>query len=338
MQNTVYPSIGIAHVGSTVRYSRSGDQDVLGLSYYNLSIQGTGNKTLNNTAYVSNLVDVGDGTNATMLTVPSTHELYGTVDVLNAGTLDLQNTIIPTLGNLSSGSTVRYSGTTDQDVLGTAYANLQIYGTGNKTLTGPATVSTLTTVGDGTNTVTFSIPDTNALTGTGPVNVSNNGILDIKTLTLPTLGTLAVGSTVRYSYVGNQDVIGTVYYNMEVDNSYVKTMQNDVKVTNINFANAGTLALNNYTLHLNEKDIAFYSPNAIFSQLSVSVFNDQVAGLSINRQWATSGTFTNTVDITFSYPDTENNSTTIGAWYRGDSGIWTKIGTFTATPSGGYMY
>lgn len=158
LQNTVYPSIGLLHTGSTVRYSVTGNQDVLGLNYYNLSIQGTGTKTLNNNAFAANLTDVGDGTNAVTLTIPSTFTLSGTVNVLNAGILDIQNTVNPTLGTLSSGSTVRYSAAVDQNVAPAAYSILQAYGTGNKTLTGNVTVGNRAYVGDGTNTVTLTVP------------------------------------------------------------------------------------------------------------------------------------------------------------------------------------
>lgn len=336
LQNTVYPSIGLLNTGSTVRYSSSGAQNVLGLNYHNLSIRGTGEKTLNNAAFATNLVDVGDGTNAVTFTIPQAYPLTGTVTVLNNGTLNIQNLVNPTLGTLNSGSTVIYSALANQSVVGANYHNLNIRGTGNKTLAGNATAGGLVSVGDGTNAVTLTVPTAYTLAGT--VNVATNATLDIHNVTLPTLGTLATGSTVRYSYAGDQNVTGTTYYNMDVDNGFTKTMQNDVTVTNLAFANNGTLALNNYNLYLAGKDISFYSPNAVFSQLSVTLTNDQIAGLSINRVWSTYGSFTNNVAITFRYPDTESNATTIGGWYRDDSGIWTKAGTFTATANGGYMY
>lgn len=336
IQNTVYPSFGIMNNGSTVRYSSSTNQTVQGYAYYNLSIQGGGTKTLGDNTFVANLIDVGDGSTPVTFTHPVSYTLTGTVNVLNQGTLDLQNTVHPTLGTLSSGSTVRFSGTTNQDVPGVAYHNLVAYGTGIKTLTGNATLGGSGTVGDGSNSVTLRVPAAYSLTGV--VNVNNYGTLEIESTTLPTLGTLATGSTVRYTYPGNQNVTGTTYYNMDVDNGFTKTMQNDVTVTNLSFSNAGTLALNGYNLYLAGKDISFYSTNTVFSDLAVSLANAQIAGMSINRVWTTSGSFANPVNVTFRYPDTESSSTTVGVWYKGDAGIWTKLGSYSAVASGGYMY
>jgi len=337
LQNTVYPSIGLLNTGSTVRYSATGNQDVMGLNYYNLSIQGTGTKTLNNNAIATNLTDVGDGTNVTTLTVPAAYTLSSTVNVLNAGTLDLKNTVHPTLGTLSAGSTVRYSGTTDQSVTGTTYSNLVAEGTGIKSLAGNTVVNGTATVGDGSNAVTLSVPAAYSLTGT--VNVNNLGILDIESLTLPTLGTLATGSTVRYSSSAPQNLTGTTYYNLDVDNNSLKTMQNDAAVTNLTFANSGTLALNTNNLTLTGKDISFLSTNAVFSALNVTNSSQIIAGVSLGPIWTTYATFTNSVDVTFRYSTGLSTSTTIGLWYSDSGGMWTKYGDLTATDGAdGFMY
>jgi hypothetical protein len=155
------------------------------LNYHNLSIRGTGEKTLNNAAFATNLVDVGDGTNAVTFTIPQAYPLTGTVTVLNNGTLNIQNLVNPTLGTLNSGSTVIYSALANQSVVGANYHNLNIRGTGNKTLAGNATAGGLVSVGDGTNAVTLTVPTAYTLAGT--VNVATNATLDIHNVTLPTL-------------------------------------------------------------------------------------------------------------------------------------------------------
>jgi hypothetical protein len=517
IQNTTYPTFGTLYTGSTVRYSATVNQTVFTTTYYNLSIRGTGTKTINGNVAATNKTDVGDGTNSVTFTIPSTFTLTSTVDVLNNGILNIENTTLPTLGTLSSGSTVRYNGTTNQNVAGAAYSILQIYGGGTKTLLAAGSVGNYATVGDGTNTVTFSVPDGTGLTGTvnvlngntliltsttiptmgtlgtnsivrynntgnqnvagatysylqvygggiktlagntsagisttvgdgttavtltatatyaltgtvnvgasstlnlentttptlgtlgtnsvvkyaalgnqavtgaafqylqilgtgtktlttanasaafatpvgdgtntvtfvipaaftftGTIDVNNNGILEIENITLPTLGTLATGSTVRYAYAGDQNVTGTTYYNLDVDNGFTKTMQNDVTVTNLTFANAGTLALNSYNLYLAGQNISFYSTNAVFSALTATFSNDFVVGQGVGRIWYTDGSFTNSVDVTFTFPYATTPAS-MYLWYRGDSGIWTQgalvtpsynLGVATVTVSG----
>jgi hypothetical protein len=282
-------------------------------------------------------VILGDGENACTFTVPSNFTMTGTIDVNNLGILNLQNTTHPTFGMLYQGSTVRYSSTGTQTVTGTTYYDLSIQGTGTKTLGGTTSATNKVYVGDGTNTVTLTVPSTYALTGS--VDVNAYGILDLQHYSLPTLGTLAANSTVRYNYAGDQQVTGTTYYNLDVDNGFTKTMQNDVAVTTLSFANAGTLALNSYDLTLTGKDISFYSTNAVFSALNVATGNAIINGVSLGPYWETSATFTNTVDATFRYSTTLSTDTTISLWYYGDSAVWTYYGDLTATDGAdGYMY
>jgi len=292
----------------------------------NWTVSGTGTQ-----------VYLGDGTNTCTFTIPSAYSMTGSINVNNNGILNIQNTTNPTLGTLATGSTVRYSGSSNLTVVGTTYYNLSIQGTGTKTLGGTTSATNRVYVGDGTNTVTLTVPSTYALTGT--VDVNAYGILDLEHYSLPTLGTLATNSTVRYNYAGDQQVTGATYYTLQVDNGYTKTMQNDVTVTNLNFANAGTLALNSYDLTLAGKDISFYSTNAVFSALTVANSFFNVNGVGLGPIWDTTGSFTNSVDVTFRYSTALSTDTTISLWYYDDAAVWTYYGDLTATDGlDGYMY
>jgi len=333
LTSTTIPTMGSLGTNSVVRYNATGAQNVSGGSYSILQIYGTGVKTLLGTTSAGVSTTVGDGTNAVQLTVPGSYALTGTVNVGASSTLRLENTTTPTLGTLGTGSYVIYAALGNQNVYGAAYQYLQILGTGNKTITSNnASAAYATPVGDGTNAVTFIIPA--SLTFTGTVNVLSNATLDIENITLPTLGTLASGSTVRYNYAGNQNVTGTTYYNMDVDNGYVKTMQNDVTVTNLNFANAGTLSLNSHNLYLVGKYISFYSTNAVFSSLTANYSDAYVAGLGCGRIWSTTGTFTNNVDATFTFPYATTPSS-MYVWYKGISNVWQRGSLVTPTYSSG---
>lgn len=85
------------------------------------TVSGTGSKVI-----------VGNGTNPVTLTIPAGNALAGTVDVQNSATLVISNTTLPTLGALTTGSTVEF-----RDIAVTipqvTYGNLILGGTGTKT-------------------------------------------------------------------------------------------------------------------------------------------------------------------------------------------------------------
>lgn len=186
-------------------------------------------------------------------------------------------------------------------------------------------------LGDGVSTCNFTIPASYAMTGT--VNVNNLGILDIQNVTLPTLGTLANGSTVRYNYAGNQNVKGSTYYTLEIANRSNKTMLGDTTVTNLVFS-GGNLALNNHNLYLAGKYISFYSSNALFSALTADYTDNYVSGQGVGRIWSTNGSLTNSVDMTLTFPYATTPAT-MYLWYKVDGGVWTKGALVTPSYAGG---
>ncbi|HKC67846.1 MAG TPA: hypothetical protein VKG26_06415, partial [Bacteroidia bacterium] len=110
-------------------------------------------------------------------------------------------------------------------------------------------------VGDGTQTINFTIPT--GLSVTGTINVMNNGTLTINSTTNPTLGTLASGSTVIYSDAAAQNILNATYYNLTLGGSGTKTLANTTSstVTNSLTINSGIIfqlsTTNTLTLTLN---------------------------------------------------------------------------------------
>jgi PKD repeat protein len=122
----------------------------------------------------------------------------------------------------------------------------------NWTVSGAASVIQ---VGDGTQTINFTIPTAFRVTGT--INVTNSSTLTINNATNPTLGTLASGSTVVYSDAVSQPVLNATYYNLTLGGGGTKTLANGASsvVTNSLAINSGVIfqlsTVNTVTLTLN---------------------------------------------------------------------------------------
>ena len=101
--NAANPTLGTLSAGSTVNYAGTINQTVLSAAYYNLSLGGSGQKLMANTASssVSNLLDIGSGVSFRLHT---------------------NNTLSVTLTGSLTGAGA---------ILGNANSNLVINGTGN---------------------------------------------------------------------------------------------------------------------------------------------------------------------------------------------------------------
>ncbi len=101
----------------------------------------------------SSKVVVGDGTNATSFIIPSAFTYTGTVDVSANATLTTQNssTVLPTIGTLSAGSTISFSGSTSQSIpVLTTYQNVIVNNSAGAILGGNITVLGNLTLQSGT--------------------------------------------------------------------------------------------------------------------------------------------------------------------------------------------
>lgn len=89
----------------------------------------------------SSKIVVGNGVAATELVIPNTFTVTGITDVANNGTLRLENTTLPTLGSLATGSTVNYAQAVAQNTVAGTYYNLILTGSTKKLATGTTTVN-----------------------------------------------------------------------------------------------------------------------------------------------------------------------------------------------------
>lgn len=106
-------------------------------------------------------------------------------------------------------------------------------------------------VGNGTVACNFTIPSGFSLITTSPavVNVSNLGTLTIGNATIPTLGTLAAGSTVEYNLDAAQTITAVTYANLIISGAGTKTLAGATNVSAaLTVKEASTLALSTYTL------------------------------------------------------------------------------------------
>lgn len=212
IETSTLPRIRTTGISSTVEYN-NGNLNIDYPIYYNLKIL-SGTKSLNSNFLIDNVTTVGNGTNATQLTIPSSISMTGTVDVMNNAKLLLQNTIYPRLGTLSTGSTVEYNVFTksiQSTQAGAVYANLIINNSGGVTLGGDNTVTgTLTmTSGNlelGSNTLTIN---GNIIGSGGTFTGSSNSNLTI--YGTGTLGTLNFtnGSRILNNFTFNRQSSGS---------------------------------------------------------------------------------------------------------------------------------
>ena len=106
------------------------------------------------------LIQLGDGTNACTFTIPSNFAVTGTINVSANATLSIANATIPTLGTLSTGSTVTFSGAVAQTVPSKTYSNLTISNSGYvASAVGSVTVNGILTINSNAtlNMVTYQL-------------------------------------------------------------------------------------------------------------------------------------------------------------------------------------
>lgn len=146
---------------------------------------------------------VGDGTNSTDFTIPSTFTLTGTIDVSNAGELTIENTTAPTIGTVADNGTVEYKNVAFTLSAAATYKNLKLSGSGTKTFPGNTTTITGNLILDNvTLDAPSSLPFSTILLGG---NLTYIGTVtppaDANSITLSTNGT--AGGTQTISGAGN---------------------------------------------------------------------------------------------------------------------------------------
>ena len=168
------------------------------------SISITANWTVSG---ASSFIQLGDGTNSCTFTIPNNYTVTGTIAVSNAATLVNQNIATPTLGTLSTGSTILFSGTTTQTIPSTTYSNLSVTNTGAVVSAGGAiTVNNIFTIGDGA-TVNMG---TSAFTCGSSMTTSNNSGTGTGILMTKALGSGAITTnSIVYTWYFTLEFAGT---------------------------------------------------------------------------------------------------------------------------------
>ncbi len=270
---TAFPAFGIINIssGTTVEYTAGVAQTVSNAPVYqNLTISGSGTKTLAGATTVNGTLTVSAGT-----LDPATFTITGS----GVNTLSITGTILVDAstfaGNyasfgtrtLNSGSTVNYKGTTQTVDNTLTYANLTISGSGTKTLggnttvNGDLTVNSETTLATSTNTliVKGNLTVNGSITGSGAItlngaamNIDGTGSIDnpvtiISAKTIPSGANLTFNGAVTMSG-GLTDVTNndTVTFNSTLNGTTNPTWTNAANST-LNygeatlFATSGTL-------------------------------------------------------------------------------------------------
>ena len=211
--------------GNTVNYDGTGTQTIAVLPYSNLTLSGSGTKTLGNALITNGAFNIGSG--VTLST--GNNQLTFGGDFINTGTL------------LNAGSSpIVIAGTaTTQNIAGFTTTGLisMTKTAGTATFTGPVNGASLTMSGTG-GTLNLGTGLTHTLTG---VYTSTNGTLNGGTNTILNLsgtfggagGTFACGtSTINYNGAGAQTVAVIPYYNLMFSAGGAKSVTSAITINN----------------------------------------------------------------------------------------------------------
>jgi hypothetical protein len=228
----------------------------------NWVVSGTGAKVV-----------VGDGTNFTDFTIPSTASFTGSIDVSNAAELTVENSTLPTLNSLATNSTVEYKDIALSIPLNLSYGNLKLTGNGTKAFQGNTTtiLGNLTlsnTQLNGQSSSPFSTIDLKGdLTYVGTVTPP----ADANSITLRTTGTAGgtqtitgAGNTVRWFRI-TATTANTILLSTSGGSS-------DLLIGNA--ASGGIILIAGTVLNLNGNDLTFFpggSTNFSLSTGTISV-------------------------------------------------------------------
>lgn len=216
-------------------------------------------------------VQVGNGSTAVNFIIPSTASISDKINVTNTATLTIQNSTIPLIGNLLSGSTVNYALAGNQTVTNASYYNLLLSGSGRKTLSNITNtrISNILNISSGvqfrlntSNTLICTINGT--ITGAGAFRGGANSNLTINGS--GNLGTLTFTNNLNlYRFSVNRTGAGSV------------TLGSNLNVRNAFSLSAGTLNLNGKLLTLNN-NITFPSSSTNGSIGGSSTSSISIAG------------------------------------------------------------
>lgn len=254
--STFTPSTGI------VEYNGALAQSVRGTTYNKLVLSGS-TKTLAASTVVNDSLKIAAGctlNNSASINLTCNSVLYcegtyqesntggtvtlrGLVHITNSGTfistVNESFTITNSIrndGTFSSGSGT-YTFTTNAQ---------ELSGTSTITFTGAVTITGITL----TNNISTLTINGN-LTGTGTLVNTAGKTLNLlgATLTIASLDASAAGNTVAYNRTNTQTIINTSYRNLSIGGSNIKSVAADLTVNETLTINAGTLAIDRFTIN-----------------------------------------------------------------------------------------
>lgn len=281
-------------ISSTVKYSGVGNQNIAGgFDYSNLTLEGTGTKTLLDTTSVFNTLTINS--NTTFDLNSKKLNLYGAANPVVFGSFATF---------ISGTGIVNYCRNGNQTIQSLNYYSLQTSGTGIKTLQNILDINGVLTIGAGTTLASSSYGI--VLNGTGTPFV-NNGTFDPGT------------GYVRYR-TGVQDVAGATYYDLQLQGSAIKTLTgNTIVLNSIDIVSGSTFKLSNKTLDLrNVASSIFTGSGSLDTETSTVQYNgagnQSVYSTSYyNLDILNSGTKTISNDLTINSVLTIGTSATLDA-------------------------
>ena len=325
--------------GSTVEYNGSA-QTVQALGYNNLTLSGSGAKTLTANTTVGGNLTVGDGVTFTIGGFTFAVTGTTTIGAGTSGTLSITSTggskTFTGLVTVASGATwsntneaVTFRGGITNNGTFTAGTGVHTFNTNSQTLTGTFTIPSVTVTGGAvvlTNTNTLTVGT--ALIGTGRITQGAGATLNIGgTSTITNMTATASGNTVNYTGSA-QTVHSNAYDNLGLSGSGVKTLQAGTTAITGDLILTGTVSTTGVVGITIGGDVNIGSGTSFTS----GAFTHNVAG-----DWINNGTFTGTASGVINLNGTGQNitggSTTFNDLVLSGSG--TKVFGVSTTMVGG---
>lgn len=221
--------------GSRVEYNGNTDQSVRALTYQNLILSGTGNKTLGgaSTSTINSNLTIQSGANfvvpAVGITVNGTTQVNGTLSITSTTgvkTFVGAITVNGTWANTANSNIVIRNGITNNGTF-TAGTGTYTFNTNSQSLNGDFTFARVTVTGATVNLSNNNNLTVNtALAGTGRLTQATGAVLTLSQTAAIGITNLTLGTnpnTVNYNAIGNQTVRAVNYHHLNLSGSGTKT-------------------------------------------------------------------------------------------------------------------
>ncbi|MBI9017626.1 MAG: hypothetical protein JEZ07_10240 [Phycisphaerae bacterium] len=287
---------------STVDYNKNGNQNIVGISYYNLDLSTGGTKTLANNVTVENILTndaavtldssnktltIGDvWTNNGTFTANAGTVLYNKNGNQNVAAVNYNNLTLSTAGNktlagnigiadtltinapavlVHNSKAVSYNGSSDQDITAAAYYDLNLSGSNTKShVAGTSIANNLSIANNTVFTANAALEVGNTLTISGA-----SSQMDLNSQTLTLNGTANLTGSVTgdgvITYANNASHDGSKFsgtYDMLIDGAYTVSLAADSTIDTLTINNAGG------DLALNSKVVTFESGPSLTGDVS----------------------------------------------------------------------